>query len=159
MSRWTGIAVVFCFVFHLSGWQKDSAAPVRPSFTGVWQLDASKSQSEVKDLTWKIDQKEAEISIEELSGGKGLCLAKCSIGKPCEFEDGGKKMSAMTYFLDGTLIQTRSVPDNSNVIKRKFTLNGDGSLRVELITIMPVDKTEVLVFTKAAAPLAPKPAK
>lgn len=162
MSRWIGIAILFCFAASVSGWQKDSGGPVRPSFSGVWQLDPAKSQTELKDLMWKIDQKDAEISIEETSGGKELCVAKCPIGKACEFEESGKKMGAMTYFLDTALVQTRSAPDNSVVIKRKFKLNEDGSLRVELNTILPSEKTEVLVFTKqgAAAPaVAAKPAK
>ena len=161
MSQWIGVGVLFCFTLSLSGWQKAPVGSVRPSFTGVWQLDAAKSQTEFKDLTWKIDHKEADISIEETSGGKELCLAKCAIGKSCEYEESGKKMGAMTYFLDTALVQTRSAPDNSVVIKRKFKLNEDGSLRVELTTIMPADKTEVLVFTKqdVAAAVAAKPAK
>jgi hypothetical protein len=57
-------------------------------------------------------------------------------------------MSAMTYFLDKSLVQTRSAPDNSTVVKRQLKLESDGSLRVELITIVPADKTELLVFTK-----------
>lgn len=155
MSKWIGIAVLFCFTLSLSGWQKAPAGAVRPVFTGIWQLDPAKSQTDSKDLMWKIDQKEAEISIEESSAGKELCLAKCPIGKACEFEDSGKKMGAMTYFLDTALVQTRSTADNSTVVKRKFTMTDDGSLRVELTTIVPADKKEVLVFTKQIAAAAP----
>jgi hypothetical protein len=54
----------------------------------------------------------------------------------------------MTYFLDKTLVQMRSSADNSSVIKRQLKLNEDGSLSAELITIVPSDKKEVLVFTK-----------
>jgi hypothetical protein len=38
-------------------------------------------------------------------------------------------------------------------------MNDDGSLRVELIQIVPSDKTDVLVFTKqgASAPVAAAP--
>ena len=93
----------------------------------------------MKDLTWKIDQKDTEISIAETSGGKDLCTAKCPIGKGCEFEESGKKMGAMTYFLATTLVQTRSTADNSTVVKRQFKMNEDGSLRVELTTIVPVE--------------------
>jgi hypothetical protein len=151
-----GTGILFCFVLTLYGWQQVSSGPVRPSFAGTWQLDASKSQTEMKDLLWKIEQKETEISIEETSAGKSLSLAKCPIGKSCEFEDSGKKMGAMTYFLDTALVQTRSTADNSSVIKRKITLTGEGALRVELTTIVPSDKTEVLVFTKQAAAAAAK---
>src|SRR5688572_8475871 len=156
MARCIGTGILFCFALTLYGWQQASSGPVRPSFAGVWQLDPSKSQTEMKDLLWKIDQKEAEISIEETSAGKAFSLAKCPIGKSCEFEDSGKKMGAMTYFLDTALVQTRSTADNSNVVKRKFTLTGDGTLRVEMTTIVPSDKTEVLVFNKQAAAAAAK---
>jgi len=150
MSHWIAIAILLCLTLPLYGWQNDPATS-RPSFAGVWQLDSSKSQTDAKDLTWKIDQKESEITIEELSGGKALSVAKCPIGKSCEFEETGKKMGAMTYFNGKALVQTRSEPDNATVIKRKMQLNEDGSLRVELTTIVPVDKTEVLVFTKQDA--------
>jgi hypothetical protein len=143
----------------MSGWQKQTEPSARPSFSGIWQLDSAKSKTDMKDVVWKIDQKESEILIEETTGGKALCAAKCPIGKPCEFEDSGKKMGAMTYFLDKSLVQTRSAADNSTVIKRQLKMNDDGSLRVEMIQIVPSDKTDVLVFTKqaASAPVAAAP--
>ena len=152
MSRLVLSAIVLCLPLPVSAWQTAAPGSEKPNFAGEWQLDAAKSKSEIKDLVWKIDQKmdakAPEILIEEISGGKALTSAKCPIGKPCEFEEGGRKMSAMTYFLDKSLVQTRSAPDNSTVIKRQLKLNDDGSLRVELVTIVPSDKTELLVFTK-----------
>ena len=67
-------------------------------------------------------------------------------------------MTAMTYFLDTTLVQMRSASDNSTVVKRQLKMESDGSMKVEQITIVPSDKTEVLIFTKkapAAADLKP----
>jgi hypothetical protein len=152
MSRFALSAIVLCLPFAVSAWQKPAPDPVKPSFAGEWQLDSAKSKSETKDLVWKIDhktdEKAPEIFIEEIAAGKAVCSAKCPIGKSCEFEEGGKKMSAMTYYLDKSLVQTRSAPDNSTVVKRRLQLEDDGSLRVELITIVPADKTELLVFTK-----------
>jgi hypothetical protein len=146
------ISVIVCSSLPVSAWQNPAPGPVKPNFAGEWQLDSAKSKSESKDLVWKIDQKmddkAPEIAIEEIAAGKAVCSAKCPIGKSCEFEEGGKKMSAMTYFLDKSLVQTRSAPDNSLVVKRLLKLDDDGSLRVELITIVPTDKTELLVFTK-----------
>ena len=40
----------------------------------------------------------------------------------------------MTYFLDKTLVQTRSASDNSTVVKRQLKLEPDGSMKVEQIT-------------------------
>jgi hypothetical protein len=146
MSRLIAIAILFSTTLLLSGWQK---TPAKPNFTGVWQLDPAKSKTEVKDdLSWKIDQTPAEISIEELSGGKSLSNTKCVIGKVCEFSENGKKRTAMTYYLDTTLVQIRSAADNSSVIKRHLKMNDDGSLQVELITLVPSDKTETIVFNK-----------
>ena len=146
MSRLVAIAILFPFTLLLSGWQQPSA---KPNFTGAWQLDPAKSKTEIKDdLNWRIAHTPGEISIEEFLGGKTVSSAKCAIGKACEFEENGKKMSAMTYFLDTTLVQTRSAADNSSVIKRHLKMNEDGTLRVELITIVPADKTETLVFNK-----------
>jgi len=132
----------------------------RPNFSGSWQLDLAKSNTALKDaVVWKIDHKLADIAIEEVSGSRTLSSAKCTIGKPCDFDDNGKKSSAMTYFLETTLVQIRSATDNSSVVERHLTIDEHGSMRVELLTIVPTDKKEVLVFTRqnSAAAVA-KPA-
>jgi len=152
MSRLVLSAIVLCLSLRVMALQQPAEPPAKPNFAGEWQLDAAKSKSDAKELIWKIahkqDEKAPEIAIEEIAGGKALCSAKCPIGKPCEFEESGKKISAMTYYLDKSLVQMRSAADNSTVVKRQLKLEPDGSLRVELITIVPADKTELLVFTK-----------
>lgn len=156
MSRILGIALLIGYTLPTWSWQQTSNRPV---FTGSWQLDLAKSKKDGKDdLLWKIvhDPKAGDISIEEVSGGKTVCSAKCAIGKPCEYDDGGKKMGAMTYFLDTTLVQMRSAADNSSVIKRQLKMNEDGTLEVQVMTITPVDKTEVLVFNKQKTDAAAK---
>ena len=155
MLRLIGFAIPFCLALPVSGWQE----PVpKPNFSGSWQLDIAKSKTDVKDdLVWKIDHKSGDIAIEEISLGKSTCTAKCALGKSCEFDDNGRKMSAMTYFLDTTLVQMRSASDNSSVVKRQLKIEGDGSMKVEQITIVPSDKTEVLVFTKKTPSAELKP--
>jgi hypothetical protein len=156
MLRLTGLAVSFCLTLSISGWQEPLA---KPNFSGSWHLDTSKSKTDVKeDLVWKIDQKLGDIVIEEISTGKSTSTSKCVIGKSCEFDDNGRKMTAMTYFLDTTLVQMRSASDNSTVVKRQLKMEGDGSMRVELTTIVPSDKTDVLVFTKKTVAADLKPA-
>jgi hypothetical protein len=146
MFRLAGISILISFTLPLLSYQDP---PAKPDFSGVWQLDRSKTKAEVtQDVIWNINQQTANISIEESVGGKTQTTAKCAIGKQCEFEENGKKTSAMTYFLDKTLVQMRSAADNSSVIKRQLKLNEDGSLSAELITIVPSDKKEVLVFTR-----------
>jgi hypothetical protein len=146
MSRLIALAVLFWSTCPVAGWQEPAA---KPNFSGSWQIDAAKSKPEVKDdLVLKIDQKDGEIAIEEMVVGKAVSNAKCSIGKPCEFEGQGKKMTAMTYFLDKTLVQMRSASDNSSVVKWQIKMDPDGSMKVEQITIVPSDKTELLVFRK-----------
>ena len=153
MLRLIVFAIATALSVPLWGWQQPSA---KPNFSGPWQLDSAKSKAEGKDdLVWKIDHKGDSFAIDEVSAGKTLSSSKCTIGKPCEFQEDGKKMSAITYFLDMTLVQIRSAADNSSVIKRQFRMNEDGSLRVELITIVPSDKTETLVFGKQKAPSDP----
>ncbi len=155
MLRSIRLAIPFCLALSISGWQ--APAP-KPNFSGSWQLDSTKSKTDAKeDLVWKIDQKSGDIVIEEISAGKSTSSAKCAIGKSCEFDENGRKMTAMTYFLDATLVQTRSATDNSTVVKRNLRIEPDGSMRVEQITIVPSDKTDLLVFTKktAAADLKP----
>jgi hypothetical protein len=146
MSQAIGLAILFCSTLPLFGWQEPSA---KPNFSGAWQLDAAKSKTTAKDdLVWKINQNLSDIAIEEVSAGKTLSSAKCTMGKSCDFEESGNKMTAMTYFLDTVLVQMRSAADNSTVIKRHLKLDEDGSLRVEVITIVPRDAKDVLVFTK-----------
>ena len=146
MLRLIGLAIPFCLTLPISGLQEPVS---KPNFSGSWQLDTTKSKTDIKeDLVWKIDQKSGDIAIEEISLGKSTCNAKCAIGKSCDFDDNGRKMTAMTYFLDTTLVQMRSASDNSTVVKRHLKIEADGSMRVEQITIVPSDKTDVLVFTK-----------
>jgi hypothetical protein len=155
MLRLIGLAIPFCLTLPISGWQEPVA---KPNFSGSWQLDIAKSKADVKeDLVWKIDQKSGDIVIEEISHGKSTCTAKCAIGKSCEFDDNGRKMTAMTYFLDKALVQTRSASDNSTVVKRQLRMESDGSMKVEQITIVPSDKTDVLVFTKRPTVAESKP--
>jgi len=155
MLRLMGLAIPFCLTLPISGWQEPAA---KPNFSGSWQLDIAKSKADVKeDLVWKIDQKSGDIVIEEISHGKSTCTAKCAIGKSCEFDDNGRKMTAMTYFLDKALVQTRSASDNSTVVKRQLRMESDGSMKVEQITIVPSDKTDVLVFTKRPTVAESKP--
>lgn len=140
------IGALFCPIFLLYAGQ---APAEKPSFTGTWQLDAAKSKGDTKgNVIWKIDHKSGDISIEEVLDGKALGNVKCTIAKPCQFEEAGRKMSAMTYFLGDTLVQIRSAEDNSTAIKRQLKMDTDGTMRVELITIVPLDKTETLVFAK-----------
>jgi hypothetical protein len=146
MSRLIALAVLVWSTCPVAGWQGPAA---KPNFSGSWQIDAAKSKPEIKDdLVWKIDHKDGTIAIDETAVGKSLCNAKCSIGKPCDFEAHGKKMTAMTYFLDTTLVQMRSASDNSSVVKWKIKMDPDGSMKVEQITIVPADKSELLVFRK-----------
>lgn len=146
MPRLVNIGSLFCLGFILCIGQTPTE---KPNFTGNWQLDTAKSKADAKgDIVWKIDHKSGDISIEEVSEGKVVSSAKCAIAKPCQFEDAGRKMSAMTYFLGSTLVQIRSAEDNSTAIKRQFKMDADGTMHVELITIVPADKTEVLVFGK-----------
>jgi len=148
MSRLIALAVLFWLTCPVAAWQAPAA---KPNFSGSWQIDAAKSKPEVKDdVVWKIDHKQGDISIDELLVGKSVCSAKCTIGKPCEFQGHGKKMTAMTYFLDTTLVQMRTAGDNSSVVKWQMKMDPDGSMEVEQITIVPADKTELLVFRKAA---------
>src|SRR4051794_37234618 len=158
MSRFIGTAILLCSTLPLFGWQQSAAT--RPNFSGSWELDLAKSNTALKDtLVWKIDHKLADIAIDEVSATKTLSSTKCTIAKPCEFDDNGKKSSAMTYFLETTLVQIRSAPDNSSVVERHLTIDEHGSMRVEVMGIVPSSKTEVLVFTRqnAAAAVA-KPA-
>src|SRR3954453_22134826 len=157
MSRFIGPAVLFCWTLPLVGWQQPAA---RPNFSGSWQLDLVRSNTALKDaLVWKIDHKLADIAIEEVSGSKTLSSAKCTIAKPCEFDDNGKKNSAMTYYLETTLVQIRSAPDNSSVIERHLTIDEHGAMRVEVMAIVPSGKPEVLVFTRQnPAAVVSKPA-
>ena len=152
MSRRFGFLILFGLSVNLSGWQQPST---KPNFSGFWQLDQAKSKTDMKDLVWKIDHQSNDILIEELAGGKSVSHAKCSVGKLCEYNDSGKQMTAMTYFLDTTLVQMRSSSDNSSVIKRHLKMADDGSMTVELITIVPADKKDVLVFMKQKTGSAP----
>jgi hypothetical protein len=153
MSRPIQVTIVFAVMFFLCGWQQPAG---KPNFSGAWRLDSAKSKTENKDdLVWTISHKGGEFATEEVSAGKTLSSSKCVIGKSCEFDQDGKKMTAMTYFFDTTLVQIRSAADNSSVIKRQLKMNDDGSLRVELITIVPSDKTETLVFGKQVAAADP----
>ena len=46
MLRLIGLAIPFCLTLPISGWQGPVA---KPNFSGSWQLDITKSKTDVKE--------------------------------------------------------------------------------------------------------------
>jgi hypothetical protein len=122
----------------------------RPSFSGTWQFDASKSElhsSKISSATWVIEEGDNSIHISQAENGKSKKTElQCTTdGKECKFP-GDRRDS---FWFNGPMlvdIETK----NDRVIRYRMKISDDGkTLTVEVTAIVPQsDKIETLVFQK-----------
>ena len=123
----------------------------RPSLSGTWQLDASKSEqrlSKVASATWVIQEGDNSIHLTESEGGKGKKIElQCTTdGKECQVT--GDKAKASFWYNGAMLVEMQT--RGEHVIRYRMKLSEDGkTLTVEVNQLVPnTDKSDVLVFAK-----------
>jgi len=122
----------------------------RPSFSGTWTFDASKSEvhsSKISSATWVIEEGDNSIHISQTENGKAKKTElQCTTdGKECKFP-GDRRDS---FWFNGPMLvdmETKS----EHVTRFRMKISDDGkTLTVEVTPIVPQsDKIDTLVFQK-----------
>ena len=122
----------------------------RPSFSGTWQLDPSKSElhtGKISSATWVIAEGDNSIHISESENGKSKKTElQCTTdGKICKFP--GDRQDS--FWFNGPMLvdmETKS----EHVTQFRIKISEDGKmLTVEVKPIVPQsDKIDTMVFQK-----------
>jgi len=127
------------------------SAQDKPSLSGTWQFDPSKSElhnSKVSSATWVIQEGDNSIHITETEGGKNKKVEmQCTTdGKECSVI--GDKAKASFWYNGPMLVEMETRGDR--IMRYRMKISDDlKTLTVEVTHIVPqTDKLDVLVFTK-----------
>jgi hypothetical protein len=121
----------------------------RPSFTGTWQFDASKSEmhlNKVSSATWVIEEGDNSIHLAESDAkGKKTDLQCTTDGKECKFP--GDRRDSFWY--SGVMLVDMETK-NDHVIRYRLKISTDGkTLTVEVTNVVPPsEKMDTMVFQK-----------
>jgi hypothetical protein len=139
-----------CLVLVLSAAVAAGQEQERPSFSGTWQFDASKSElhsSKISSATWVIEEGDNSIHISQTENGKPKKTElQCTTdGKECKFP-GDRRDS---FWFSGSMLVDMETK-NDRVIRYRMKISDDGkTLTVEVTPIVPQsDKIDTLVFQK-----------
>lgn len=146
-------ALPACFVLALFALPGAGQEQDRPSFSGTWQFDASKSElrtTKISGATWVIQEGDNSIHITQSESGKSKKIElQCTTdGKECQVT--GDKAKASFWYNGPMLVEMETKGDH--VLRYRMKVSEDGkTLSVEITHIVPqMDKIDVLVFTKQA---------
>ena len=122
----------------------------RPSFSGNWQMDASKSdlqQSKISSASWVIEEGDNSIHITQTdtSKGKKIELQCTTDGKECKFPGGRRD----AFWYNGAMLVDMETKSD-RVIRYRMKISDDGkTLTVEVTNIVPqTGKIDTMVFQK-----------
>jgi hypothetical protein len=139
-----------CFVLVVLAAVAAGQEQERPSFSGTWQFDASKSElhsSKISSATWVIEEGDNSIHISQTENGKPKKTElQCTTdGKECKFP--GDRRDSFWY--NGSMLVDMETK-NDHVIRYRMKISDDGkTLTVEVTPIVPQsDKIDTLVFQK-----------
>jgi hypothetical protein len=139
-----------CLVLVLFASPASGQDQERPSFSGTWQFDASKSEvhsSKISTATWVIEEGDNSIHMSQTENGKSKKIElQCTTdGKECKFP--GDRRDSF-WFSGGMLVDMET--KNDHVIRYRMKISDDGkTLTVEVTPIVPQsDKIDTLVFQK-----------
>ena len=139
-----------CLVLVLSAAVAAGQEQERPSFSGTWQFDASKSElhsNKISSATWVIEEGDNSIHISQTENGKPKKTElQCTTdGKECKFP-GDRRDS---FWFNGPMLVDMETK-NDHVIQYRMKISDDGkTLTVEVTPIVPQsDKIDTLVFQK-----------
>jgi hypothetical protein len=139
-----------CFVLVVLAAVAAGQEQERPSFSGTWQFDASKSElhsSKISSATWVIEEGDNSIHISQTENGKPKKTElQCTTdGKVCKFP-GDRRDS---FWFNGPMLVDMETK-NDHVTQFRMKISDDGkTLTVEVTPIVPQsDKIDTLVFQK-----------
>lgn len=132
-----------------------AASPAPPDFSGVWQLDLSRSQAPAGEtITYNIQDSSGQVvfkrTVQERDGRQITSHFACKTGgSQCEFYDGARKDKVSLWYDGAALVVLKTNSADSSATQWRLTLDPNGkTLNVDLEHLEPTDKTEKLVFDK-----------
>jgi hypothetical protein len=139
-----------CLALFLLAGRAPGQDQERPSFSGTWQFDASKSElhfSRISSATWVIEEGDNSIHISETENAKGKKIElQCTTdGKECKFP-GDRRDS---FWFNGAMLVEMETK-NDHVTRYRMKISDEGkTLTVEVTQIVPQnDKPDSMVFQK-----------
>jgi hypothetical protein len=128
-----------------------------PVLDGTWVLDASHSDtagSRIKSETLSISQQPETVQLAATitadNGKETKSQISCNTGgETCKVKDHGAAEVSFWYN-GGMLVMSEMRHDNDWVVKRRLKPSDDGhTLTMEVIHLVPEQKTETLTFTRS----------
>jgi hypothetical protein len=122
----------------------------RSKLTGSWQVQTSGAK---EASSYVLQPLPDGMHIASSSEGKTVMEFDCKMATDCNVKDAGHHAKVTIYFNGAKLIETETM--GSRVVKRRFTVTGDGNtMELEVIPIEPDGKAETVVFKRASAEAA-----
>lgn len=126
-----------------------------PNFSGTWQLDMAKSQTDHGESI-ELDIQDASNKItlirhvREHDGKEIVSHFSCPAnGSQCEFNEGGHKGKGSTWHDGSSLFMLESDGPKDSSVEWQMQLAPDGkTLNVKYNLLAPTDKAETHVFNK-----------
>ncbi|MCC7498055.1 MAG: hypothetical protein IT160_10795 [Bryobacterales bacterium] len=125
----------------------------RAKLSGNWKVADSNDKS---PEVWIIEEHANDaIHFSHSDNDRVLAEFECNtMGKECQVKVEGKQAAVSMWFNGAALVQMET--RKSNVVKRTFSITGDGdSLNVEATPIVPPGKAQLTRFTRNKAGTAP----
>lgn len=144
------------FLFSLCTLTAGIAAD-HPVIGGTWVLDASHSNavvSKIKAETLSISQQPENVQLEStITGANGKettsDISCNTAGETCKVKDHGEAQISFWYNA-GMLVMSEMRHGDEWVVKRRLKPSEDGrTLTMEVMYLVPQEKTETLTFTRS----------
>jgi hypothetical protein len=117
----------------------------RDKLLGKWQPATAKDESEM----WWLETVGDSLRISHSMKQKTDAIECNIVGKDCEVKVGGRKAKVSLWFNGDMLVEMET--RGTEVIKRRFKIAENDTLKLETMQIVPPGKTEMAEFKRAAA--------
>jgi hypothetical protein len=113
----------------------------REKLLGHWQNGSGNKE------VWMLESKGELLHVTRSEEGKVTLEAECRPdGSDCNGTESGKKIKISMYYNGPALVQMET--HDSSVTTRKFTLNGESGLSIEVKPITGPGKAETITLTR-----------
>jgi hypothetical protein len=119
-----------------------AAADQRDKLIGKWQPAGAKDEGE----SWALETVGDALRISHSVKQKTEAIECNIMGKDCEVKLGGHKAKVSMWFNGDMLVEMET--RGAEVVKRRFKVAGDDTMKMEVMPIVPEGKTETLEFKR-----------
>lgn len=124
----------------------------REKLAGSWELDGAPLDS--PSSRWTFREQGESIRVTQQEGTSNIANFECHTdGASCDVKISGKKAMVSLWFNGPKLVELET--KGSEVVKRRFEILSQGTgdvMEMELIPIVPSEKTEILRYKRMQRP-------